>query len=64
MIQQLVVVALIVVYAGGFWRFWSGFERTNFSRSLVNRLALSFLWPALFIANRSYRRNFRKALKG
>ncbi|MDJ0675370.1 MAG: hypothetical protein QNJ36_08345 [Calothrix sp. MO_167.B42] len=62
--KELVVIALIVVYAGGFWRFWSGFERTNFARSLVNRVALSFLWPALFIANKSYRRNFRKALKG
>ncbi|NRB09269.1 MAG: hypothetical protein HRU34_20655 [Richelia sp.] len=61
---KLIMIALIVVYSGGFWQFWSGFERTNFSRALVNRFALSLLWPALFIANKSYRRNFRKALKG
>ncbi len=61
---QLMVIALIVVYAVGFWRFWSGFEKTNFSRRLLDHLILSLLWPALFIANKSYRTNFRKALKG
>ncbi len=56
--------ALFVVYAGGIYKFWKGFERTNFQRSLPNRLGLSLLWPVLLIANKSYRRNFRKALKG
>jgi hypothetical protein len=55
---------LFVVYAGGIYKFWNGFERTNFQRSLPNRLGLSLLWPALLIVNKSYRRNFRKALKG
>lgn len=55
---------LIVVYAGGAWKFWNGFSRTNFSRSFTNRLSLTLLWPALLIANKSYRQNFRKALKG
>jgi hypothetical protein len=57
-------LVLFVVYAGGIYKFWSGFERTNFQRSLPNRLGLSLLWPALLIVNKSYRRNFRKALKG
>lgn len=55
---------LIVAYVAGFWKFWTGFRRTNFSNSLTNRLVLSLLWPACFVANKSYRQNFRKALKG
>jgi hypothetical protein len=61
---SLIGLVLFVVYAGGIYKFWSGFERTNFQRSLPNRLGLSLLWPALLIVNKSYRRNFRKALKG
>lgn len=61
---SLITFALIVVYAGGGWKFWNGFHRTSFSRSLSNRLYLSLLWPALLVANKSYRQNFRKALKG
>ncbi|WP_414551209.1 hypothetical protein [Anabaena sp. CCY 0017] len=61
---KLIIFGLIVVYVGGVWKLWTGFERTNFSQTLPNRLGLSLLWPALIIANKSYRRNFRKALKG
>jgi hypothetical protein len=61
---QLIVFGLIVVYAGGVWKFWNGFGRTNFTPTLINRVGLTLLWPALFIANPSYRRNFQKALKG
>ncbi len=57
-------VVFFIVYVGGIWKFWNGFERTNFQRSLPNRLSLSLLWPVLLITNKSYRRNFRKALKG
>ncbi|MBD2449646.1 hypothetical protein H6G76_21240 [Nostoc sp. FACHB-152] len=60
----LIGFVLIVGYVGLGWKFWAGFTRTNFTPSLLNRIALSLLWPALFIANKSYRRNFRKALKG
>ncbi len=49
------------VYTWGAAKFWSGFRRTNFT---ANRLMLTALWPALVIANRSYRQNFQKALKG
>jgi hypothetical protein len=55
---------LLVVYGGGIWKFWSGFNKTNFNSSLPSRVALAVLWPALLIGNKSYRRNFRKALKG
>ncbi|MBD1888450.1 hypothetical protein NC997_23085 [Trichocoleus sp. DQ-A2] len=48
-------------YGYGGWRFWKGFRRTNFSQG---RLVLALLWPALIIGNKSYRQNFRKALKG
>ena len=62
--STLIFIGLIGVYGGGAWKFWNGFERTNFNPSLTNRIGLSLLWPALFITNPSYRRNFRKALKG
>ncbi|MBE9035990.1 hypothetical protein [aff. Roholtiella sp. LEGE 12411] len=61
---KLIIFGLIVVYVGGVWKFWNGFERTNFNPSLPNRIGLALLWPALFITNQSYRRNFKKALKG
>jgi hypothetical protein len=51
---------LLVVYAAGAWKFWSGFGRTNFSQS---RLVLALLWPVMLF-NASYRTNFKKALKG
>jgi len=62
--SKLIVFILLVGYVGLAWKFWKGFARTNFTPSLPNRIALSLLWPALFIVNQSYRRNFRKALKG
>jgi hypothetical protein len=62
--QTLVVLVLLGIYGYGVWKFWTGFERTNFSRSLPNRITLSLFWPALIVANKSYRRNFTKALKG
>jgi len=62
--SNLVIFVLIVGYVGFGWKFWTGFTRTSFTRSLSYRIALSLLWPALFIANKSYRQNFRKALKG
>jgi hypothetical protein len=52
------------VYGAGAWKLWKGFERTNFERTLPNRIYLALLWPALIIANKSYRKNFNKALKG
>lgn len=52
---------LIVVYAGGVWKFLSGFNRTNFESG---RLPLALLWPVLLLTNRSYRQNFNRALKG
>ena len=62
--NKLLILGLIVVYVAGAWKFWTGFGRTNFTQTLPNRIGLSLLWPALFIANPSYRRNFNKALKG
>ena len=61
---SFITFLLGVAYAGIAVKFWQGFERTNFNRSLVNRLSLSLLWPALFVVNPSYRRNFNRALKG
>lgn len=61
---DLLVLALLGVYLGGIWKFWRGYYQTTFSRRLPTRMMLSYLWPVLLIVNPSYRRNFRKALKG
>ncbi|MGB3188887.1 hypothetical protein [Lyngbya sp. PCC 8106] len=62
--SSLITIALLALYAGGVWKFWSGFEQTNFVKSFGNRLYLSLLWPVFLPTNRSYRKNFTKALKG
>lgn len=62
--MQLIILGVLVVYVGGVWKFWTGFNRTNFNRTLLNRVGLALLWPALFAVNSSYRRNFKRALKG
>lgn len=61
---DLLAIGLIGTYLLGIWRFWRGFENTNFQRGVVNKLRLSLLWPILAITNKSYRRNFQKAIKG
>ena len=62
--MSLITWILLIAYAGGVWKFWTGFERTNFTRSLPTRISLSLLWPVLLVVNKSYRKNFTKALKG
>jgi hypothetical protein len=57
---KLILLALVVVYIGGVWKFWRGFHRTNFTQG---RLHLALLWP-LFMTSRSYRQNFQRALRG
>ena len=58
---KLLIVAALVGYVYGVWKFWTGFNRTNFSSG---RLPLALLWPVFLIANKSYRQNFNRALKG
>ncbi|QZZ23174.1 hypothetical protein J5X98_13040 [Leptothermofonsia sichuanensis E412] len=58
--EILIGIVLAGIYAGGVWKFWTGFRRTNFSQG---RIYLSLMWPIL-IFNRSYRQNFNRALKG
>jgi hypothetical protein len=60
--EPLIGLVLLVTYGAGIWKFWNGFDRTNFDRSFPNRLKLALLWPAL-IFNKPYRQNFTKALK-
>ncbi|MBD1905554.1 hypothetical protein NDI37_14300 [Funiculus sociatus GB2-A5] len=59
--MELLGFLLFGGYVYGGWRFWKGFRRTNFSQG---RLVLALLWPVLVIGNKSYRQNYRKALKG
>ena len=61
---QLIGLILVAVYIGGIWKFLSGYRRTNFSSGLPGKIGLAVLWPVLLIGNKSYRRNFQKALKG
>jgi hypothetical protein len=64
MIPTLLYIGLTVVYLGGAWVFWKGFKRTNFSGGLGTRIGFAILWPVLFVANSSFRRNFQKTLRG
>lgn len=61
MLQPLILILALGAYGYGVWKFWTGFNRTNFSSG---RLHLSLLWPIFLIANKSYRQNFNRALKG
>ncbi len=58
--MEIIGVVASIVYVGGIWKFWTGFNRTNFSQG---RWYLAPLWPVL-IFNKPYRQNFNKALKG
>lgn len=54
---------IVAVYVGFAWKFWQGYRATNFQPGFVNRLLLSASWLPLVIVNKSYRKNFQKALK-
>lgn len=58
--MKLLILLGLVAYVAGVWKFWSGFNRTNFTQG---RVYLALLWPVLLM-NGSYRQNFTKALKG
>lgn len=62
--MELIILGLTLAYVVGAWKFWTGFNKTHFTQNLPNRIGFSLLWPVLFIANPSYRRNFKRALKG
>jgi membrane-bound metal-dependent hydrolase YbcI (DUF457 family) len=59
--MNLLALAAIAVYVWGAWKFWAGFNRTNFEQG---RFYLTALWPVFLITNKSYRQNFNRALKG
>lgn len=59
--SHFITIVALAVYVYGVWKFWKGFNRTNFSSGRVH---LALLWPVFLIANKSYRQNFTKALKG
>ncbi|CAM6095316.1 unnamed protein product [Calypogeia fissa] len=56
-------VVLFILYAAGASRFWSGFQRTSYTNSGPTKVALTALWPALFIASAAFRSNFKRAVK-
>lgn len=59
--MEVVAIVAFLFYGAGAWKFWTGFNRTDFSS---RKAYLTLMWPVLMIANKSYRRNFNKALKG
>jgi hypothetical protein len=59
--MSLISLIALVVYGGGAFKFWKGFQRTHYSDGKVY---LSLLWPLFFVANKTYRQNFNRALKG
>lgn len=59
--MELVSIILLLFYGIGAWRFWTGFNRTDFSSG---RVKFTLLWPVFLIGSAPYRRNFQKALKG
>lgn len=59
--NSLIILLAMAGYGYGAWRFWRGFHRTNFSQG---RLYLTLLWPVFLVADKRYRQNFSKALKG
>lgn len=61
---KILLIILVIGYIWGGWKFWNGFKQTNFEQSMINRLFLSALWLPLLVVNKSYRKNFQRALKG
>lgn len=57
----LIALLLAAIYGGGAFKFWTGFNRTNFSEG---RVKFTLLWPLFLALNKSYRENFSRALKG
>ncbi|CAK9222818.1 unnamed protein product [Sphagnum troendelagicum] len=56
-------ILLFVLYAAGAVRFWSGFTRTTYNSSASTKLGMTALWPVLFLASKTYRSNFKKAIQ-
>ena len=59
--MDVVAIVLLIFYGLGAWKFWTGFDRTDFSSG---RVKFTLLWPVFLIGSEPYRRNFTKALKG
>ncbi|MEM6868023.1 MAG: hypothetical protein AAFU71_20165 [Cyanobacteria bacterium J06632_22] len=58
---HIVGLVLLGIYGVGVWKFWRGFNRTNFT---TGKAYLTLLWPVFLIGNKAYRQNFAKAIKG
>ncbi|KAK9817280.1 hypothetical protein WJX72_012181 [[Myrmecia] bisecta] len=54
---------LTIAWAFGAVKFWAGYHKTSFEEDQKKRMALTALWPLLFVASQNYRQGFRRALK-
>ena len=59
--MELVAIIALAFYGAGAWKFWTGFNRTDFS---TGKVYLTLLWPAFMVSSKAYRHNFTRALKG
>ena len=59
--ETLILLLLAAIYGGGAFKFWTGFDRTNFTGGKVK---FTLLWPLFLALNKTYRENFSRALKG
>ncbi|AFW94771.1 MULTISPECIES: hypothetical protein [Nostocales] len=66
MIKLLIfgITIYLMVYVGYAWNFWHGFRRTTYEKTLSNQIKLTLLWPVLFVVDRRFRRNFKRAKRG
>lgn len=61
--MKLILILLLLTYAGGAFMFWKGFRKTLLVHNLTNRLLFTFLWP-VWLINRAGRQHLGRALKG
>ncbi|KAK9862557.1 hypothetical protein WJX84_002568 [Apatococcus fuscideae] len=54
---------VLVAWAGGAYKFYSGFEKTNFNADQATKARLVALWPVLYATNADFRKNFQKAIQ-
>eukprot|EP00192_Tetraselmis_astigmatica_P015446 CAMPEP_0117682304 /NCGR_PEP_ID=MMETSP0804-20121206/19571_1 /TAXON_ID=1074897 /ORGANISM="Tetraselmis astigmatica, Strain CCMP880" /LENGTH=163 /DNA_ID=CAMNT_0005492373 /DNA_START=93 /DNA_END=584 /DNA_ORIENTATION=+ len=51
-----------LLYFAAAVKFWAGYSRTVYSQAMTTKLALTALWPVLFVVNETFRQNFKKAM--
>jgi len=53
---------IALAYFAAAVRFYSGYDKTVYASAMTTRMALTAMWPVLFIVNSTFRQNFKKAV--